>query len=121
MLPVTIPGNELDWTAELDHTGRFAIILGRLGNLHVVNMATRQVTGTLSGAVPPMPTSGTVLTPFFAFADGVAYMTSPTQGRILEVNISSSGIPTLARTMNVGGTPERIALLGVRETRSLQR
>lgn len=121
MLPVTIPGDELDWTAELDHTGRFAIILGRLGNLHVVNMATRQVTGTLSGAVPPMPTSGAVLTPFFAFAEGVAYMTSPTQGRILEVNISSSGIPTLARTMNVGGTPERIALLGVRETRSLQR
>ena len=121
MLPVTIPGNELDWTAELDHTGRYAIILGRLGNLHVVNMATRQVTGTLSGAVPPMPTSGAVLTPFFAFADGVAYMTSPTQGRILEINISSSGIPTLARTMNVGGTPERIALLGVRETRSLQR
>jgi hypothetical protein len=30
-------------------------------------------------------------------------------------------VPTIARTMNVGGTPERIVVLGVRENRSLQR
>jgi hypothetical protein len=121
MLPITIPGGDLDWTADIDHSGRHALILGRTGALHVVDMSTRQVTGTLAGLVPPMPTSGTVLTPFFAFAEGVAYITSPTQGRVYEIAISSSGVPTIARTMNVGGTPERIVVLGVRENRSLQR
>jgi hypothetical protein len=121
MAPIAIPGGEIDWTAEIDHSGRYALVLGRAGNLHVVDMATRQVTGTLSAVVPPMPTSGTVLTPFFAFAEGVAYMTSPTQGRVYEVSISAAGVPTLSRTMNVGGTPERIVVLGVRENRSLQK
>jgi len=121
MTPITIPGSEIDWTAELDYAGRYAVVLGRLGNLHVVDMNTRQVTGTLNGAVPAMPTSGPVLTPHFAFAEGLAYMTSPTQGRVYEIAISSAGVPSLSRTMNVGGTPERIAVLGVRENRSLQK
>lgn len=121
MLPITIPGNDLDWTADIDHSGRYAIVLGRAGNVHVVDMNTRQVTGSLNGVVPAMPTSGTVLTPFFAFAEGVAYMTSPTQGRVYEITISASGVPSLTRTMNVGGTPERIVVVGVRENRSLQR
>jgi hypothetical protein len=121
MFPIALPGNDLDWTADLDHSGRFALILGRLGNLYVVDMTTRQVTGTLAGLVPPMPLSGSVLTPFFAFADGVAYMTSPTQGRVLEIALSAGGTPTLARTLNVGGAPERIVVLGVRDNRSLQR
>ena len=121
MLPITIPGNDIDWTADIEHSGRFALVLGRQGNLHVVDMNSRQVTGTLSGVVPAMPTSGAVLTPHFAFADGVAYMTSPIQGRIYEIMIGSGGVPSLARTLNVGGTPERIVVLGVRESRSLAR
>jgi hypothetical protein len=121
MTPVALPGSEIDWTADLDHSGRYALILGRAGNLHVVDMTTRQVTGSLNGLVPPMPTSGTVLTPFMAFAEGVAYITSPTQGRVFEIAISASGVPTIARTMNVGGNPERIAVVGVRENRNLQR
>ena len=121
MLPIALPASELDWTASLDHSGRFAVILGRSGNLHVVDMTTRAVTGTLAGIVPAMPTSGAILTPFFAFAEGLVYMTSPTQGRVYEIAISSNGVPSLARTMNVGGTPERVVLLGVRENRTLQR
>ena len=121
MLPIAIPGNDIDWTADIDHSGRFALILGRAGNLHVVDMSSRQVTGTLSGVVPSMPTSGPVLTPFFAFAEGMAYMTSPTQGRIYEIAITASGVPSIARTLNVGGSPERIVVLGVRENRSLPR
>jgi hypothetical protein len=121
MQPVPLPANEIDWTADVDYTGRYALVLGRLGNLHVLDMTTRQITGTLAGVVPPMPTAGAVLTPFIAFAQGVAYMTSPTQGRIYEIAISSTGTPSLSRTMNVGGAPERIAVLGVRENRTLQR
>jgi hypothetical protein len=68
-----------------------------------------------------MPTSGTVLTPFFAFADGVAYVTSPLQGRVYEIALAANGAASISRTMNVGGTPERIAVLGVRENRTLQR
>lgn len=121
MQPITLPGSEIDWTADIDHSGRYALILGRLGNLHVVDMGTRQVVGTLSGIVPPMPTSGPVLSPFFAFAEGVVYMTSPTQGRIYEISLGSTGAPSITRTMNVGGTPERITVLGVLANRSLQR
>jgi hypothetical protein len=120
MQPIALPGSEIDWTADIDQSGRYALILGRLGNLHVLDMGTRQVVGTLNAIVPPMPTSGAVLTPFFAFAEGVAYMTSPTQGRIYEITLSSTGVPTIARTMNVGGTPERITVLGVLANRSLQ-
>lgn len=121
MSPISIPGNDIDWTADIDYSGRHALVIGRSGNLYIVDMATRQVTGTLNGLVPAMPTSGTVLTPFFAFADGLAYITSPTQGRVYEVSISATGSPSIARTMNVGGTPERIVVLGVRDTRALQR
>ena len=121
MIPVPLPSGDIDWTADLDFTGRFALVLARTGTLHVIDMTTRQVTGSLPALVPPMPTSGTVLTPFFAFAEGLAYMTSPSQGRVYELAISATGVPTIARTMNVGGTPERIVVLGVRENRSLQR
>lgn len=121
MLPITLPGNDIDWTADLDYTGRNALVLGRTGNLYIVDMSTRQITGTIAGLVPPMPTAGTVLTPFFAFADGVAYITSPTQGRVYEVSITANGGASISRTMNVGGAPERIAVLGVRENRTLQR
>jgi hypothetical protein len=68
-----------------------------------------------------MPTSGTVLTPFFTFAEGVAYVTSPIQGRVYEITIAANGVASITRTMNVGGTPERIVVLGVRENRTLQR
>ena len=121
MQPITLPGSEIDWTADIDYSGRYALILGRLGNLHVVDMGTRQVVGMLSGIVPPMPTSGPVLSPFFAFAEGVVYMTSPTQGRIYEISLGGTGAPSITRTMNVGGTPERITVLGVLANRSLQR
>lgn len=119
MQPIALPNAEIDWTADLDFTGRYAYILTRPGNLHIVDMTTRQVTGSLSGLVPAMPTAGTVLTPFFGFAEGGAYITSPTQGRIYEIRVSSSGVPSIARTLNVGGAPERIAVLGVRENRSV--
>jgi energy-converting hydrogenase Eha subunit H len=121
MIPVPLPNGDIDWTADLDFTGRFALVLARTGTLHVIDMTSRQVTGSLPALVPPMPTSGTVLTPFFAFAEGLAYMTSPGQGRVYELAISATGVPTIARTLNVGGTPERIVVLGVRENRSLQR
>ncbi|BAH39823.1 MAG TPA: hypothetical protein DGD08_13255 [Gemmatimonas aurantiaca] len=121
MQPIVLPNSDLDWTAGFDYSGKYAVVLGRSGNLYIVDIATRQVTGTLNAATPVMPTSGTVLTPFFAVAEGTVYLTSPTQGRVLELAISATGVPTLARTMTVGGTPERIVLLGVPENRTLQK
>ncbi|HEY0931261.1 MAG TPA: hypothetical protein VGE27_15170 [Gemmatimonas sp.] len=121
MQPIVLPANDLDWTAGFDYSGRYATVLGRSGNLYIVDMATRQVTGTLNAAVPAMPTSGTVLTPFFATAEGVLYVTSPTQGRVLELAISTTGVPSLTRTLAVGGTPERIVVLGVTANRTLQK
>ena len=81
MTPIAIP--ELDWTAGLSYDGRHALVLGRSGTLYVADMATRQVTGQLASVVAPMPTAGTFVTPFFAEAAGVVYMTSPTTGEVL--------------------------------------
>lgn len=120
MRAIAFPGDDIDWTAELTWSGAHAAVLGRTGTLYVVDMRTRQITGQLAGLVPPRPTSGTVLDPFLAPAAGLMYVSSPAQGRVLEVAISAAGVPSLARTMAVGGTPMRLAVMGVREDRRLQ-
>jgi hypothetical protein len=61
-----------------------------------------------------MPTSGTFPTPVIAAAEGVAYVSNPTRGEVIEVSLSAAGVPTVARRLNVGGTPTRMVLLGVR-------
>lgn len=117
MRPIDLP--ELDWTADIDHAGRWALVLGRSGTLHVADMTTRQVVGTLPDAVPPMPSTGVVLTPHFAFAEGLAYLTSPTRGEVLEIALSASGRPSIVRRIATGGVPERVLVLGVRHDAQL--
>ncbi len=117
--PAALPNGDLDWVAALDWSGARALVVGYSGTLYVVDLATRQVTGQVANLVPPRPTSGVVLDPYLATAAGVAYVASPTQGRVYEVALGA-GAPAVARTMNVGGTPLRLAVMGVREDKRLQ-
>jgi hypothetical protein len=110
---IPLPGGELDWTASVDYDGRQAYVLGRTGNLYVVSMTTGQITATLPSLTAAFPTAGTVLTPFFASVEGVTYLTNPTRGEVIELN-TTTAIPTIVRRLAVGGTPERIEVLGVR-------
>ena len=116
MAPIALP--ELDWTAAITYDGRHALVLGQSGTLYVADVATRQVTGQLARAVAAMPTSGTFVTPGFAEAAGVVYMTNPSQGEVLELTLTG-GVPAVARRIRTGGTPERVVVLGVRTDRRL--
>jgi len=116
--PAALPGGDLDWTATLDYSGTRALVLGYSGTLYVIDLATRQVTGQVANLVPARPASGAVLDPSFATAAGVAYVASPTQGRVYEVTVAAQ--TALARTLTVGGTPLRLAVMGVREDKRLQ-
>jgi hypothetical protein len=109
-----LPGGDVDWVADLDYSGRYALALGRTGNLYVFDMATRQLTGRVDALVPAMPTSGTFPSPFMAAAEGVAYVSNPARGEVVELSLSAAGAPTVSRRLAVGGTPSRLAVLGVR-------
>lgn len=117
--PIALPGGDLDWVTAFDWSGTRALVLGYSGTLYVIDLATRQVTGQVANLVPARPASGTVLDPYLATAAGLAYVASPAQGRVYEVTVGA-GAPAVARTLNVGGTPLRLAVMGVREDRRLQ-
>lgn len=114
MRPITPPGGDIDWVAELSYSGSHALMIGRSGTLYVFDMSTRQQTGRIDGFVPAMPTSGTFPSPVIAAAEGVAYVSNPTRGEVIEVSLSAGGVPTVARRLSVGGTPTRLVVLGVR-------
>jgi hypothetical protein len=112
MQPIDL-GGDVDFTADIDHTGRHALVIGRSGTLYVVDMATRAVTGRINDLVAPFPTSGTVRTPFMAHAEGVTYVSSPARREVIEVSLAN-GVPTVTRRLPVSGIPTRLVLLGAR-------
>jgi hypothetical protein len=114
LLPITPPGGDIDWVADLSYSGGHALMIGRSGNLYVFDMTTRQQTGRVDALVPPMPTSGTFPSPVIAVAEGVTYVSNPTRGEVVELSLSAGGVPTVARRLSVGGTPTRLVVLGVR-------
>ncbi len=114
---VALPGGDLDWAADIDHSGQRALVIGYSGTAYVVDLNTRQVTGQLANLLPARPASGAVLDPYLAFAAGVAYVSSPTQGRVYELSLGAR--PAVARTLAVGGTPMRLAVMGVRDDKRL--
>ena len=114
LLPITPPGGEIDWVADLSYSGSHALMIGRTGTLYAFDMATRQLTGRVDALVPAMPTSGTFPTPVIAVAEGVAYVSNPARGEVIEVSLSAGGVPTVARRLAVGGAPTRMVVLGVR-------
>jgi hypothetical protein len=110
---IDLPNSDIDVTGDLDDAGRNALILGRTGTLYIVNGATQQVVGSLANATAVVPATGALNHQIVA-ADGRAYITNPTAGEVVEVDISTPAAPSLVRRHQVGGQPVRLALLGVR-------
>ncbi|MCU0647236.1 MAG: hypothetical protein MUF00_04535 [Gemmatimonadaceae bacterium] len=109
---IPLPAGELDFTATVDYSGRLGYILGRTGTLYIVDMTNGQITSNIPNVTAAFPATGTVLTPFFASAEGVTYLTNPTRGEVVEIN--TTAVPAIARRIAVGGTPERVEILGHR-------
>lgn len=110
---IDLPNGDIDVTGDLDDVGRNALIIGRSGTLYIVSGATRQVLGQVPGAVATVPATG-ALSHAIVTAQNRAYLTNPTAGEIVEVDISNTAAPTIVRRHQVGGQPVRLALLGVR-------
>jgi hypothetical protein len=108
-----LPNGDIDVTGDLDDAGRNALIIGRSGTLYIVNGATQQMTGQLASVVATVPATGALSHQLVAAVNRV-YITNPTVGEIVEVDITNPATPTLVRRHQVGGQPIRLALLGVR-------
>lgn len=111
MRRITLPDGDIDVTGELDATGALSLILGRTGTLYVVDNATQRIVGTLANLTAVVPATG-ALPHGIATAPGVAYVTDPTRGAVIEVTLAATGTPTRGRTIPTGGTPTRITVVG---------
>jgi hypothetical protein len=110
---LTLPNNDIDVTGDLDDAGTRALVIGRSGTLYIFDGRTQQLLGQLANVVATVPATG-ALSHQLTAAEGRVYITNPTAGEIVEVNISAPATPTIVRRHAVGGQPVRIALLGVR-------
>lgn len=84
------------------------VLLGTNGSLYIYDAASRQLQRTVSGVVPPIPTSGATVHQV-AVVEDLAAVASPTQGQVVLVNLATG---VVIRRINVGGTPSRLTILG---------
>ena len=83
------------------------VVLTADGGLHTLDASKRAVTASLN-VTPAVTASGEgSVRPSFALLRDRAYVTSPTTGEIVEVNLSSL---KLERRFKVGGTPVSVAV-----------
>jgi outer membrane protein assembly factor BamB len=103
------------WRALEGASGRVSI-LGTDGALYVYNGLTGQRIHRVANVTPAIPTSGAT-THQVVVADGVAYVASPSQGEVVEVDTQTGSV---TRRLTVGGAPSRLALAGARESREFR-
>jgi outer membrane protein assembly factor BamB len=109
MTPVQLPAAPLAFYFTAD--GSRLIVLTPDGNVHALNPATGQVLGTVAAVAPyvaPAMGQPPVARPGMTVGAGVAYVTNPPAGEIVAVDTTTM---TVARRMNVGGTPTSIAMV----------
>jgi DNA-binding beta-propeller fold protein YncE len=100
-------GYPLAW--DVDPTGRHMVVFDESGAVHVVNMETVTVEGTMSGVTAAYTSTERSRAPHLAVAEGLAYMTSPKTGEVLVIDYRAR---TVTGRVAVGGVPGRLALLG---------
>ncbi len=107
--PIALPGTyPLAW--DIDADGRRLVVLDETGHVYVVSMTTLAVERTVSAVVAPIPTDQRAAAPTIAAGDGVAYVTSPKTGEVLELDLDAG---VITRRITVGGAPGKVVLLGV--------
>ncbi len=111
MVNLALPGGDVDWTAGMSRDGRFALVLGRTGNLYVYDMATAALVTRMDGIVgtPESMPSGSA--PYLATAADRGYLSDPAGSVVVELNLGAS-TPSILRRIPVEGVPGRIALVG---------
>jgi outer membrane protein assembly factor BamB len=105
--PFALPANPASFKFDAD--GRL-VVLTADGNLHTVDMVGKKVVSSL-GVTAPITASGEgAVRPSLAVGDGMAYISLPDKGEVLEVDLATMQIK---RKFAVGGTPGSVALLQV--------
>ena len=112
---LSLPGGDVDWTADLSADGRYALVLGRTGNLYVFSMGSASLVARFDGVVggPDAMPSGAA--PYLASTADRAYLSDPVSGEVVEIDLGVS-TPALLRRIAVPGTPTRIAVVGPGDT-----
>lgn len=87
------------------------VLLGTDGALYIYNGSTRQLERRVGNVVPAIPTSGATVHQVDV-VEGLAAVASPSNGEVVLVSLDTGAI---VRRINVGGTPSRVAILGVTE------
>ena len=105
---IQLPGGyPLAW--EVDPSGQRMVVFEETGSLHVINMQTMAVEGTMTGVTAAVPSNERSRTPHLVVADDLTYLTSPRTGEVVVIDHRAR---TVRSRINVGGTPGRIVLLG---------
>lgn len=111
LTPVSLPAAPLAFAFTSD--GSRLIVHTPDGSVHAVDPISGRILGAVAAVMPyAAPTMGQppVARPGLTVGDGVAYLTNPPAGEIVEINITAM---TVARRINVGGVPTGIAMIAI--------
>ncbi len=105
--PYPLPANPVRFAFDKD--GQL-VVLTADGNLHTLEAATGKVIKSLKVSEPITASGEGAVRPGMALADGMAFVTLPDKGEVLEIELADM---TIKRRFNVGGTPGSVAWLWV--------
>ncbi|WP_245575181.1 hypothetical protein [Meiothermus rufus] len=109
--PYPLPANPVRFGFDKDGV---LVVLTADGNLHALEAASGRVIQSLRVS-EPIPLSGeSAVRPSMALADGLAFVTLPDKGEVLEIELASM---TITRRFNVGGAPASLDWLWVEGVR----
>ncbi|MGD9893773.1 MAG: hypothetical protein AB7N70_02815 [Dehalococcoidia bacterium] len=111
LTPVSLPAAPLAFAFTSD--GSRLIVLTPDGSVHALDPLSGRMLGTVAAVLPyaaPAMGQPSVARPGLTVGDGVAYLTNPPAGEIVEIDTAAM---TVARRMNVGGAPTGIAMIAV--------
>jgi DNA-binding beta-propeller fold protein YncE len=109
--PVPLPVNPLAFFFTPD--GRRVTVLTADGNVHALDPRSGQILATVAAVAPyTAPASGEAPAPRpgMVVGEGVAYITDPPAGTVVEVDTATM---TVRRRMSVGGVPTSIGMVSV--------
>lgn len=106
-----LPDGVVDHVRVVEPVKGQVVLLGTDGALYIYNGSTRQLERRVGNVVPAIPTSGATVHQVDV-VEGLAAVASPSNGEVVLVSLDTGAI---VRRINVGGTPSRVAILGVTE------
>ncbi|HEV2130791.1 MAG TPA: hypothetical protein VGR27_06800, partial [Longimicrobiaceae bacterium] len=116
MTQIPVPGRATSQEYAFDASGRYLLVIGLDGALHVFNASDLTLRGSVPAAATaqadPLPASG-IRWPTVAAGEKFAYVADPATGTVAEVNLQTLQV---VRRINVGGSPMKLALLGTDRT-----